>query len=82
MKQKMSDKAKFIIITASNSTEMSNNQEHSTRGVVLYGNYSKNPRFTVMKILGIAYPKHWILLEVSKYLDENLMQIDLLVLSN
>ena len=38
--------------------------------------------YTVMKILGIAYPKHWILLEVSKYLDENLMQIDLLVLSN
>jgi hypothetical protein len=35
-----------------------------------------------MKILGIAYPKHWILLEVSKYLDEHLMQIDLLVLSN
>jgi len=37
---------------------------------------------TVVKILGIAYPKHWILLEVSKYLDENLRQIDLLVLSN
>ena len=36
---------------------------------------------TAMKILGIAYPKHWILLVVSKYLDENLMQIDLLVLS-
>ena len=39
-------------------------------------------RITAMKILGIAYPKHWILLVVSKYLDENLMQIDLLVLSN
>jgi hypothetical protein len=37
---------------------------------------------TVMKIFGIAYPKHMILLEVSKYLDEHLMQIDLLVLSN
>ena len=37
---------------------------------------------TAMKILGIAYPKHLILLVVSKYLDENLMQIDLLVLSN
>ena len=36
----------------------------------------------VMKILGIAYPKHWILLVVSKYLDEHLMQINLLVLSN
>ena len=33
MKQKMSDKAKFIIITASNSTEMSNNQEYNSRGV-------------------------------------------------
>ena len=46
MKQKMSDKAKFIIITASNSTEMSNNQEHSTRGVVLYAEIIlKYPRF-------------------------------------
>ena len=39
-------------------------------------------QYTAMKILGIAYPKHWILLVVSKYLDEHLMQIDLLVLSN
>ena len=38
--------------------------------------------FTVMKILVIAYPKHLILLVVSKYLDEHLLQIDLLVLSN
>ena len=38
--------------------------------------------YTVMKILEIAYPKHWILLEVSKYLGEHLMQIDLLMLSN
>ena len=38
--------------------------------------------YTAMKILGIAYPKHWILLVVSKYLDEHLMQINLLVLSN
>ena len=44
--------------------------------------YAAAEHHTVMKILGIAYPKHWILLEVSKYLDENLMQIDLLVLSN
>ena len=35
-----------------------------------------------MKILGIAYPKHLILLVVSKHLDEHLMQIDLLVVSN
>jgi hypothetical protein len=34
------------------------------------------------KTLGIAYPKHLILLVVSKYLDEQLLQIDLLVLSN
>jgi hypothetical protein len=34
------------------------------------------------KTLEIAYPKHLILLVVSKYLDEHLLQIDLLVLSN
>ena len=38
--------------------------------------------FTAMKFLGIAYPKHWILLDLSKYLDKDLMQIDLLALSN
>ena len=42
----------------------------------------KTALYTVMKILGIAYPKHWILLVVSKYLDEHLMHTDLLVLSN
>jgi hypothetical protein len=34
-----------------------------------------------MNILGIAKPKHWILLEVSKDLDENLMLKGVLVLS-
>jgi hypothetical protein len=35
-----------------------------------------------MNILGIAKPKHWILLEISKDLDENLMLNGVLVLSN
>ena len=39
-------------------------------------------RYTAMKILGIAYPKHCIFIEIRKYLDEHLMHIDLLVLSN
>jgi hypothetical protein len=35
-----------------------------------------------MNILGIARPKHWILLEVGKDLEENLMLNGVLVLSN
>ena len=43
--------------------------------------HQKVDQYTAMNILGIAQPKHWILLEVSKDLGENLMLNGLLVLS-